>query len=353
LKGGSLAVMLFRVDPFEGWWFLNFGRNLVYPTEAFYHLLVLALVLQLLNRRFAWSAAILALLSISHPFTGLQFILIVLTWLVVERCWFVGRGVPVLAILAISILGILHAAYYLVFLPSFPEHASVMKQWTLPWLLELKSIPPAYALVAGLVAWRWRHSSSYGLLTADPASRLLIVWFVVSLALAKHELFIPPHQPLHFTRGYIWSPLFLLGAPVLIRWVDSMLRHSLPARALLAVVITVFLADNALWFALRMHFAGVEGIYASAAEMEALGWMNAEAPRDALVVSDDRQLMYLATVYTPLRSWVSHSANTPFADRRKAEMKWYLDEGVEPIEWQERNLVLIRQGARQVIWRRR
>jgi hypothetical protein len=40
------------VDPAGGWWFLNFGRNLVLPTEAVYHALFFGGVVLILARRF-------------------------------------------------------------------------------------------------------------------------------------------------------------------------------------------------------------------------------------------------------------------------------------------------------------
>src|ERR1700690_713606 len=34
---GNLVRSFFVFDPADGWWMLNFGRNLVAPTEAYYH----------------------------------------------------------------------------------------------------------------------------------------------------------------------------------------------------------------------------------------------------------------------------------------------------------------------------
>src|SRR6266704_3622578 len=45
-----------------------------------------------------------------------------------------------------------------------------------------------------------------------PRNRLLAIWALVAFILANHEFAIRPIQPLHFDRGYIWIPLFLMGA---------------------------------------------------------------------------------------------------------------------------------------------
>ena len=94
----------------------------------------------------------------------------------------------------------------------------------------------------------------------ESVNRLLIVWFAVSFVLANHEFAMVPLQPLHFTRGYLWTPLFLLGAPVLVqmfrwmpRWVGQFER--IPARmgGFItglggALLVLLFVADNAAWF---------------------------------------------------------------------------------------------------------
>ena len=82
--GKDLAKALFVFDPNDGWWMLNFGRNLVYPTEAYYHGVFLFAMLQLLRRRFGAVLALTALLSISHPFTGLSLVLVVAAYAALE-----------------------------------------------------------------------------------------------------------------------------------------------------------------------------------------------------------------------------------------------------------------------------
>ncbi len=57
------AALLF--DPADGWWTLNFGRNLVLPTEAYYHGVFLLAILMLSRKRTGWTLALAALLSIS------------------------------------------------------------------------------------------------------------------------------------------------------------------------------------------------------------------------------------------------------------------------------------------------
>src|SRR5208283_2492725 len=84
LATGHLLSQPWRYDPTWGWWMLNFGRNLVYPTEAYYHGVFLLSLLALIRRRLALSLACAALLCSSHPFTGLTLILILIAYSGIE-----------------------------------------------------------------------------------------------------------------------------------------------------------------------------------------------------------------------------------------------------------------------------
>lgn len=39
---------------------------------------------------------------------------------------------------------------------------------------------------------------------------------LVAVGLSLHDRFFKPVQPLHFSRGYVWLPLFLRGLPALL-----------------------------------------------------------------------------------------------------------------------------------------
>ena len=68
------ADSIFFLDPAAGWWGLNFGRSLFFSCEAYYHALFLAVIYSVLKKKWAASIGFSFLLSISHPFTGLNFI---------------------------------------------------------------------------------------------------------------------------------------------------------------------------------------------------------------------------------------------------------------------------------------
>ena len=92
VSGGQPGRDMLAFDPGNGMWFLNLGRNLLYPLEAWYHLLALGAVLLLWRRRWWPALAVLALLAASHPMTGIQFLLLAGAWAVSERFLFRERA---------------------------------------------------------------------------------------------------------------------------------------------------------------------------------------------------------------------------------------------------------------------
>ncbi len=333
LLSGSLDYnTLFAFDPHGGFWFLNLGRNLFYAVEAYYHALAFGLVVALLDRRWRLAGLLLLLLAASHPFTGLQWLLIAALWLVVERLPG-GARPPAWMLPAVLALLALFLAYHLLLLPRGPEHAALMRAWSLAWTLPVAAQLLAYGPVVLLAARALWPPAVFG-----RAERLLLCAALASLVLANHELLIGPRQPLHFTRGYIWMPLFLLGAPLLVDWLAR--RRRLVALA----VCGLFLLDNAAWFGVQiLQNAGGFGAarYLTAAERGALGALSEPRYAGYLVVAEDARFGYDAIVYTPLQAWYSQEHSTPWSDQRQAELTRWRDSGTEPVGWKGRAVVFV------------
>ncbi|HKY95838.1 MAG TPA: hypothetical protein VJL84_11065, partial [Kiloniellales bacterium] len=283
-------------------WFLNLGRNLYYSVEAYYHCLTLGLLVALIDRRFGLALLLLAVLSASHPFTGLQFLLAIATWSLAERLllrqpsplpWWLPLGCA--ALLA------LHLGYYMVLLPRLSaEHAWIAENWSRDWSFEPTGLLLAYGLVGALAAVSLVRDA-----LGQPRRRLLLVLALVSLALANHDLLLTPRQPLHFTRGYIWIPLFLLGLPALLRLLGWLSRVNM--RWVLGLAL-VLLLDNATWIAWQTRNNLVQASLSTllqSSEVRLLERLSRPDLAGALLVTAEPQLGYLATVFTPLRSWSS------------------------------------------------
>ncbi|HRH37534.1 MAG TPA: hypothetical protein PK760_04275, partial [Flavobacteriales bacterium] len=306
----------FRFDPEGGWWFLNLGRNLVYPLEAYYHFFFFSIVLAALRKKFVVVVMLSALLAISQPFTGVATLLMLIAWTGIEAL--IAGKERVRPWVPFALIGVLALTlmYYMLFLPSDPEHRSLMEQWRLPWKEEGITIVGAYALVGALVLVRIRKAAALRSVLASSTQRLLLVQALVWFALENHDVFIAPVQPLHFTRGYTWSALFLLGAPTLLSALKSM--HARPRtlvlRASMVIGLAVMLCDNATWLLVRandnLHARG-ESVCLARDQQQLFAWLTREVPSGSLLVAQDPMTAYLALVYTPHRAFYSHHSNTP------------------------------------------
>lgn len=132
LTGQPLTSETLRLDPFKGWWFLSWGRNLVLPNEAVYHLLVVAAWLAIVKNR-PWLAVLaVSLLAATHPFSGIQHLAILGAWFVwqtvSERRFSPQLGT--VAAVTVCFLG-----YYFLYLPAFPAHRAIHDRWSLDWTL--------------------------------------------------------------------------------------------------------------------------------------------------------------------------------------------------------------------------
>jgi hypothetical protein len=182
-----------------------------------------------------------------------------------------------------------------------------------------------------MTAWMLRTPSRAVTLFSQPFTRLLGVWAVVSFALANHEFALRPNiQPLHFTRGYVWMPLYILGVPTLIAGVTWLREHRSRLAAIVgsAALMAVLVTDNVVFLATfhwrketRQHemwvMPGFRGL---------VDFLDRPEQAGSLVITplhpgyDYDHFPYLLTAYTPLRTWQSHAMNTPQSRQRHDEV---------------------------------
>ena len=329
--GGALAGLathsiftrsLVMFDAANGWWMLNFGRNLVNPLEAYYHGLFLLAILLLIRRRFAWTLAVAAVLSASHPFTGLGLALVLAAYAALELV-LKSAAASWKLLVGSCVVVLLHVGYYLVFLNRFADHRAMELQWNFETLYRVWTFVPALYLV-GILAFgrltRWKNLKPF---LADPRMRLGLVWFAVIFGLTQNDLVMPPKQPIHFAHGYDWMALFFLATPVLLPMIEKMLAiRRIPLRTLtLACFLAVFLSDNLLWFA---SFVDPEvqwnAITLTSEEKGVLDWLDGHAVSRSYVASSDQWINYLTATYTDARGWSGHNVNTPHIEERRREV---------------------------------
>jgi hypothetical protein len=322
---------LFRWDPFEGWWFLNFGRNLIMPLEAYYHAIFFGAVLAYLREKYVLAGALLFLLCASHPYSGSELLIILLVWGAAEGFAFAPHR-RVRRFFGVALLiGLFHVGYYLLFLPHFGEHRALMHQWSKWWVLDWRSAVLGYGLVALFAVAALSRRNALRL----RENRLLLMWSLVACVLVKHELFTDfPIEPLHFTRGYVWTPLFLLGLPALLGVIRSLLRRrSFVSGLALAALLALFLLDNGLWLTAVGRGYLIEQVRTTAEQKEVFSVLNSEACAGSTVLTPDRQVALLSTVYTPLRPWTTHLRYTDDDIERRGQVQDLILHGKSTEAW--------------------
>jgi len=346
----SAGTGMFAFD--TGGWGANLGRGVIYGIEAYYHALFFGAVLALLRRWYAAALVLLAAVCASHPFTGMELASFLAGWVIFERVvdsrtapplWFSGGVLSLL---------LAHAGYWLIHLPLLsPEHAALAPSWNVAWVLHWYNEVPEYGVVGAAALWRVRDRQRIAAAFADRSFRILLAWFGAAFLLANHDLFMSPRQPLHFTHGYVWVPLFLIGAPTFVEIAEHLL--ALPRRVGAAWLISLsglMLLDNAAWFG----GAGLDllrdgksasffpnAIYIGGSARDVLHRLNDAEFADGLVVSNSQFLSYQAIVYTPLRTWYSQMWNTPYPQKRVAELDALFSAGEDLAAWRCRQMVAV------------
>jgi hypothetical protein len=362
LWGGGLTVLyglalkltsggaIFTFD--TGAWGANLARGVIYGIEGYYHALFFAAILALLRRWYATALLLVAITCASHPFTGAELGLILFGWIILENLFDRRASPPLWFGGGIGLILLLHLGYWLVLLPRLsPEHAALAPSWNLPWVLPWSSEISEYEIVGLAALWRLRDRIRIAAALADRTFRLLLAWFAAAFLLANHDLFMSPHQPIHFTRGYVWVPLFLIGAPTMVKIVERLL--STPRRIGVPVLVGLYafmFLDNTAWFGA----AGLDllrngnsetffptPIYIGRSARDVLTRLDDEVFAGGLVVSNSLPLSYQVIVYTPLRAWHSQEWNTPDSKERRAELYGLFHDGRDLGEWCCRKMIAV------------
>jgi hypothetical protein len=333
---------IFIGDPGNGWWGLNYGRTLFIPLEAYYHFLFLLGTLFILRKK--WKAALAAafFLAITHPFTGIEFLLIIGGWSLFEKLIRKNKELPWYFPVGIGVVTGLTAWYYLFYLVSFPEHRILHEQFSVGWTYSLYVIIPAYILVLILSGLSYFREGSFKKMFEQSPQRLFFAWGIIAFLLSKHEWFIKPMQPIHFTRGYTWMGLFLFGIPALV-WILNKLKASKRPLVASSFFLLVFLSDNILWTInlLRKKEKSEWIGHLKSDTVGVLKWMSKNLNSTDLVFSNEYLVNYYSNVYGKSYSWHSHVYNTPLFAERKAQADRYLSTGEELKEWQGWRKVIV------------
>lgn len=314
---------LLRYDPYGGWWFLDWGRNMLYATEAVYHLLVAWTWLMILRRRYQAALLPIALIAATHPWTGIEVIATIAVWSAVQFLRQDRSQRPSWSFyLGFAAISILFLWYYELFLPSIPEHKGLTAYWYYAWLLPMKSflLSHFYVLVIATV-YLWKKRGKIN--TSD---FFLIIVASVAFLLSKHDLFVSrPLQPLHFTRGYMWLALALLGAPYAAAWLTR-LRERKPS-SYLAVPLLLLAIGSIDTATFLIEKPKAEGLYLSSEGRQLFRVINTLQLHD-IFACEDSSMSFLAGTYTSARPFLGQIHVTPYYYERSTDLHTLYTSGV-------------------------
>jgi hypothetical protein len=263
-------------------------------------------------------------------------------WLFFEKILFKNKNIPYWFWPGILAVTAFHLGYYLIYLNSFPEHSQLFSQYSVGWTYSLLIVIPAYCLVALLSFFSVYKNKPAKIFFAIPHQRLFLCWAIIAFLLSKHEWFIKPMQPIHFTRGYIWAGLFLFSIPG-VTWIINYLQAIKSRKWVLICLTTLFLSDNLLWTAnilRKKETVEWEGHITKDTE-QLLNFLKTTSSTNDLLVGNAPLINYMVNVYAPANSWVSHPFNTPNREERIKTMQNFLQMGAQPPEWENRRILIV------------
>lgn len=243
----ALASGMFLVERDVYWWFVDLYRNLWYPLELIYHCLIFAQLLALMREKWAVSNFFLALACASNPFVGIQACGVQVGVFIVASTR-PHRPSRVALSSAVAIIAAF-LAFYTLYLPTDPVAESLTHQHrgALNRVLEVDVMVWAYGpallgfAVVGLfvLARGWRSHW-----VVVPAMALCLV----TLVLSQNARFLEPGlMPLHFTRGYLHTSLWLIVMWAVSRASNRLPILRLPAMAVVSVALVLALVGTGLF----------------------------------------------------------------------------------------------------------
>jgi hypothetical protein len=272
-------------------------------------------------------------------------------WLLIEKLFYKNKNIPYWYLDSILVITAFHISYYLFYLNSFPEHKQIFSQYSAGWTYSLLIAIPAYCLVAALSFLNVYINKPVKKLLTFPHQRLFLCWGIIAFLLSKHEWFIKPMQPIHFTRGYVWAGLFLFSLPAVV-WLINYLQQTAKRKWLLYIFTFIFLSDNIIWTAKLLTGTNNkewEG-HITKDTQEVLKYLESNATNKDLLVGNATLVNYLANVYTHTNAWVSHPFNTPNREQRDIQMQAFLQTAVKLPEWKGRRILIVMNKKNEPPW---
>ena len=341
---GSLSTItdhMFFLDPANGSWCLNFGRTLIYPLEAYYHFLFMSCILLALQKKFRTCFLLILLLIVSHPYTSIEIIAILLSWLTVEIFYFKNPVIKKTYLFYLGTAFIIYFFYYGIILNHFPIYRAINKANALDWGYKAWHFVPAYAFVWLLSFISIRNIPALKKHCSNSTSRLFLLWGIVTFLLSIHGFALKPVQPIHFTRGYVYAGFFLFGIPALQVLLRKLSGWGWKGYALIITGSILFLFDNISWFGTALLEKNQSGVYFTNAEIQVIDYFKAKKETGIVIGSEKNyELNAGVQLYSSFKGWIPHPFLTLDIQEKRAATDSLLQSGKIRESWKTQNVYL-------------
>jgi hypothetical protein len=274
------------------------------------------------------------LLTLSHPYTSIEVISIILAWVTLEYFYFKNTEIKKKDFLFILFAFLAYFIYYGVILNRMEIYRQINKINALDWGYKAWHFVPAYAIVWLLCLLTVKNIPALKKQLANSHNRLFLAWGIVAFLLSVHGFAIKPVQPIHFTRGYVYSGFFLFGLPALQYWIHALLQKGWKGYLMIGLFIFLFLFDNITWFGTAALEKNQSGVYYTTAEKEVIQFFQGKKEH-GIVIGNEKNYELDAGIqlFSPFKSWIPHPFLTLDINEKRAAVDSLFKKGKIADSW--------------------
>lgn len=338
----NISANIFFLDPGNGGWCLNFGRSLMYPLEAYYHFLFVYCILLLLRKKFISVFFVLLLLILSHPYTSIELLCIILAWITMEVFYFKNKTYNKSQFYIILAAFGIFLIYYTSILGKFETYKQISKLVALDWGYKAWHFVPAYGIVWFLCFLCIKKVALLKAHFSKSTNRLFFWWGIMAFLLSIHGFAVKPVQPIHFTRGYVYSGFFLFCIPALQQIINNKCKAGkIKGWLVSSVFYFIFLFDNITWFSFSAEKPNSVGTYFSVAEKDLINFFKNKNDTAIIIGSEKNYPLAIAIqLYGDNKAWIPHPILTFDIDNKRKAVNDFLEQNKKDEAWINKNIYL-------------
>lgn len=337
---------LSNIESSYKWWGIDLFRNFGISIETIYHFMLFLTLTLALKRKYFSMAIGFFLTWLSGVFVGIEISAILLTFFLIE--YFLSKNKKLIyPFVSLFLITLLFYSYYNIFITHFPEGRSLNEQHKhFPQMfIPAHSYIPAYGFPLFLFLAAVLDKKFIKGFLQEQKNRLLLLMVITVFSLNINHLIIPRGgiQPAHFTRGYLFFSMLLIG----LLWLKSKFHYmqisefNIRKKLLLVLLIPIFFIDNALFLidvSTKPRHPNILTIQKETKEL--LDYLNS-IKSSKHIISTNRQLGIIIPTHTIHKTLLADLIITPFNGEKTEDAQKYFQFGSKTNVLKKYNINLI------------